>query len=254
MTVVKRESIIGWKCATEGCGGVHDVLEEATLKDRAPLQTSLYSTFQISSAELQPEVKIHFEPGSGLPVKAVKYTLPDGCGVIYHLQCNDETKKQADNLLEEFQAVEQFRRQKIANTPLSTTMLGQQFVMNSGMPYHYLSEAATVSLDESPPCVSKALKLINAKASLVDHASLSTMPFNEALSICYFDGQKMNYHSDNERGLGGVIASLSLGHSASMDFRTYSTRSHGKRELRIELCHVGEVPPSEMYGRVTSTP
>ncbi|KIO32279.1 hypothetical protein M407DRAFT_112278 [Tulasnella calospora MUT 4182] len=117
-------------------------------------------------------------------------------------------------------------------------MLGSQFVMNSGMPYHYVSEATTVSLEDSPPCVAQALELINHKAALVQDPSLDEMPFNEALSICYLEGQRMNYHSDAEPGLGDVVASLSLGNPASMDFRLYSGAWRGTRELSIELRHV----------------
>lgn len=79
---------------------------------------------------------------------------------------------------------------------------------------------------------------INHKAGLVRDPSLDDMPFNEALSICYLEGQRMNYHSDAEAGLGDIVASLSLGNPASMDFRQYFGSWRGNRELSIELRHV----------------
>ncbi|KAG8911053.1 hypothetical protein FRC01_005962, partial [Tulasnella sp. 417] len=163
-------------------------------------------------------------------------------GVIWHLQANPNTQKRADLLLEDFQVVEHFQRERLSSSKTTTTMLGSQFVMNyvvfvAGMPYHYVSEATTVSLDDSPSCVAQALDLINHKAALVQDPSLDDMPFNEALSICYLEGQRMNYHSDAEPGLGDIVASLSLGNPASMDFRLYSMAWRGNRELSIELRH-----------------
>lgn len=62
-----------------------------------------------------------------------------------------------------------------------------------------------------------------------------TISFNEILSVLYRDGQKMSWHDDGEDGtfvvficdfrlrrdedLGPVVASLSLGSSATMSFR-----------------------------------
>lgn len=80
---------------------------------------------------------------------------------------------------------------------------------------------------------------INHKAGLVRDPTLDDMPFNEALSICYLEGQQMNYHSDAEPGLGDIVASLSLGNPASMDFRQYYFGTwRGSKELSIELRHV----------------
>lgn len=66
-------------------------------------------------------------------------------------------------------------------------------------------------------------------------------PFNELLSLCYLSGQELNFHSDNETGLGSVIASLSLGEAATMHFR--ATPGPGKSDhswgaLSVELHHV----------------
>lgn len=44
-------------------------------------------------------------------------------------------------------------------------------------------------------------------------------PFNELYPVRYVESQQMNYHDDGEPGLGPVIASLSLGVTATMSFR-----------------------------------
>jgi len=46
--------------------------------------------------------------------------------------------------------------------------------------------------------------------------------FNEVLSAAYMERQKMAFHSDNEVGLGPVVAGLSLGSPALMHFRIHA--------------------------------
>jgi len=104
------------------------------------------------------------------------------------------------------------------------------------MPYHYVSQGNTIPLDRSPSCVIKALETLNSVVACLDNQLLQ-MPFNEALSICYLMGQKLNYHSDDEKGLGEVVASISLGNRAAMDFRPYTSTGHGARCLRLQLRH-----------------
>lgn len=48
--------------------------------------------------------------------------------------------------------------------------------------------------------------------------------FNEVLSVLYREGQKMSWHDDGEVGLGPVVASLSLGSSATMSWRPKTGR------------------------------
>ena len=48
--------------------------------------------------------------------------------------------------------------------------------------------------------------------------------FNELLTAAYMEKQSMGYHTDGERGLGPVVASLSMGSPAIMKFRTLEDR------------------------------
>ena len=54
---------------------------------------------------------------------------------------------------------------------------------------------------------------------------LSERPtFNELLTAAYMEKQSMGFHTDGERGLGPVVASLSMGSPAIMKFRTLEDR------------------------------
>jgi hypothetical protein len=63
----------------------------------------------------------------------------------------------------------------------------------------------TLPFDRCPPCVTRALSLIQDRASLV----LGKRPqFNELLNAAYMEKQSMGFHTDNERGLGATVSSL----------------------------------------------
>ena len=49
-------------------------------------------------------------------------------------------------------------------------------------------------------------------------------PFNELLTAAYMEKQSMGFHTDGERGLGPIVASLSMGSPAIMKFRTLEDR------------------------------
>ncbi|KAG9040530.1 hypothetical protein FS837_000506 [Tulasnella sp. UAMH 9824] len=151
-----RVFLTKWVCA--GCGASIPISFGTTKRNHAPPSTHLYLSYEISGGMINAEVCFVPDPLFGM-VTAVRYILANNCGVIWHLQANPNTQKRADLLLEDFQVVEHFQRERLSSTKTTTTMLGSQFVMNSGMPYHYVSEATTVSLDNSPPCVAQALDL-----------------------------------------------------------------------------------------------
>ena len=48
--------------------------------------------------------------------------------------------------------------------------------------------------------------------------------FNELLTAAYMEKQSMGFHTDGERGLGPIVASLSMGSPAIMKFRTLQDR------------------------------
>ncbi|KAL5485244.1 hypothetical protein ACEPAI_7886 [Sanghuangporus weigelae] len=131
-------------------------------------------------------------------------------------------------------------------------MLTNYFSHNAGVPYKYaVTTNITDPFDQAPPSVNGALQLIRDRVSLVIKKEAD---FNEILTAAYMARQKMSYHTDDEKGLGPVVASLSLGSVAHMHFRhrrTATNRSIDK-QLSIVLRH-GDVlamegaPIQELY-------
>ena len=67
----------------------------------------------------------------------------------------------------------------------------------------------------------RALELVRTRAAIM----LEKLPaFNELLTAAYMERQAMGFHTDGERGLGPVVASLSMGSPAIMKFRTLEDR------------------------------
>ncbi|KAG9037093.1 hypothetical protein FRB95_006948 [Tulasnella sp. JGI-2019a] len=240
-----RKNLSGWKCANPACNEQQWLWDNTSALDEPPEQTEINVDFDIevkdNHTKVQRKMSILPDNAGGGPIKVTTYTLD--CGFIYHLECNASSKAAADSLLQDYQRVDQLRRQ---GHVLDHRCLGQQFVMNSGAAYHFVAEAETIPFTASAECVNRALAMIDTKAALVCRKDLKKFPFNELLSICYLEGQHINYHSDDEAGLGDVIASLSLGQDADMDFRIQSSVPRVGRLLRITLRH-GDVVV--MHGR-----
>ncbi|KAJ7501989.1 hypothetical protein B0H11DRAFT_1713042, partial [Mycena galericulata] len=110
--------------------------------------------------------------------------------------------------------------------------LSSYFSQNSGEAYQYVGGSGqTVPFEEASSAVLDARHLIETRVA----AAVGTLHcFNEVLSVAYLEKQKMAYHSDDEQGLGPVVAGLSLGSPAVMSFR--SIVKH-RPELSIALLH-----------------
>ncbi|KAJ7629168.1 hypothetical protein DFH06DRAFT_1006185, partial [Mycena polygramma] len=124
---------------------------------------------------------------------------------------------ESDRILEDYQlqasaGTLSFRRYPLTQHGAAGTFLSTYYSQNSGEVYKYVAGTEqTVPLDEAPKAVIDAHHLIETrvKAALeIEHT------FNEVLSVAYLEKQAMAYHSDDEKGLGPVIAGLSLGQTA----------------------------------------
>ncbi|KAH8828283.1 hypothetical protein DL96DRAFT_1709566 [Flagelloscypha sp. PMI_526] len=83
-----------------------------------------------------------------------------------------------------------------------------------GMPYNYVGGADnTVSFEQAPAA-----------------------EFNEVLSAAYMETQSMSWHCDSEHGLGPVVAGLSMGAPAVMNFR--EKKESKKKTLKIQEASV----------------
>jgi len=106
----------------------------------------------------------------------------------------------------------------------------------------------TVPFTDAASAVLGALQLIQARAQAVLKRKTE---FNEILSAAYMERQKMAFHSDSERGLGPIVASLSLGSAAAMHFRVHAhVRQEGEGSenvLTLTLRH-GDVLVMEGAG------
>ncbi|KAF9501944.1 hypothetical protein BDN71DRAFT_1407155 [Pleurotus eryngii] len=130
----------------------------------------------------------------------------------------------ADHIFEEYQKHASsgqlpFRRWPLRAHKLRGTMLTHYFSQNAGAPYQYVGGADNTIPFENVPVVSKARDLIQAR---LRQALNIQIEFNEVLSCAYMCKQKMAFHSDAEKGLGPIVAGLSLGAPALMHFRPCS--------------------------------
>ncbi|EMD37325.1 hypothetical protein CERSUDRAFT_49824 [Gelatoporia subvermispora B] len=113
----------------------------------------------------------------------------------------------------------QFRRLPLRQHKCRGTLLTNYFSQNTGEPYQYVGGTAhTVPWDAASSAVHQARALIQERMSLIGMEP-NRAQFNEILSAAYMEKQKMSFHSDSEKGLGPVVASLSLGSPAYMHFR-----------------------------------
>ncbi|KAJ7181183.1 hypothetical protein C8R46DRAFT_598816 [Mycena filopes] len=153
------------------------------------------------------------------------FVLPDGKGKIHLIQTNRLGNAEADRIFEAYQQQASdgtllFRRWPLRSHKLRGTLLTNYFSQNSGETYHYVGGTDnTVPFDRAPRAVVQARALIQKR---MYEALGMNYAFNEVLSAAYMEQQKMAFHSDSERGLGPVVAGLSMGSPALMHFRVLS--------------------------------
>ncbi|THH15639.1 hypothetical protein EW146_g4864 [Bondarzewia mesenterica] len=192
------------------------------------------------------------------------YILPENRGKIYLILGHVRINKEADEIFQLYQEQARDGQLKFRRFPLKNhkcdflclpfwvitdirilgrgQLLTNYFSHNSGAPYQYVgSTDNTVPLESACTAVLKSLDLIERRASRVLN---SDTHFNEILSAAYMEKQSMSFHSDSERGLGPVVASLSLGSAALMHFRLLSkylkptaAKTQRKPDLTITLRH-----------------
>lgn len=163
-------------------------------------------------------------PRGGQPDGLVRvYYLPDRMSRICHFRPSTRVEKEADSIFEEYQEQASqgkllFRRWPMRTHKCRGQLLSNYFSQNSGEPYHYVASTDhTIPFSQASGAVLKARKLIQDR---ILQALGKLVDFNEVLSCAYMVKQSMGFHSDDEPGLGPLVASLSLGAPAFMHFRT----------------------------------
>ncbi|KAI0298518.1 hypothetical protein BC826DRAFT_997790 [Russula brevipes] len=177
--------------------------------------------------------------GSALPYVQT-FELPQNRGRVHLIPGHPSINFEANALFRDYQRQAargeiQFRRWPLRAHKCRGQLLSNYFSQNTGAPYQYIGGAErTTPLEDGATAVLGALALIKDRIA----TALGTdIPFNEVLSAAYMEKQKMAFHSDSERGLGPVVASLSLGSAAEMHFRLHSkyTTTEGHRKVAMSL-------------------
>ncbi|KAJ7932121.1 alpha-ketoglutarate-dependent dioxygenase AlkB-like protein, partial [Mycena leptocephala] len=158
-------------------------------------------------------------------------------GTIHHIRGSDTVNGEANRLLEEYQIQASAGTLLFRRWPLKRVLRGafrsSYFSQNSGETYQYIGGSnQTVTFNNAPGAVVDALHLIQTR---LQAALGRPYQFNELLSVAYLEKQLMAYHSDNEQGLGPVVAGLSLGSPAVMNFRTAVKPQNGQHRAELTL-------------------
>ncbi|KZS98688.1 hypothetical protein SISNIDRAFT_448982 [Sistotremastrum niveocremeum HHB9708] len=142
------------------------------------------------------------------------------------------------SLFEEYQRVANtssfFQRHAAHNPNTRREIISMYFSQNSGVPYKYIGQAEfTTPLNVAADPVKKALALIQNRVKLL----IPGVRFNEILTAAYMEDQKMMFHSDDEPGLGPIVASISMGSRARMEFRGKQKIGGKKKVLSFDIDH-----------------
>ncbi|VDB95302.1 unnamed protein product [Peniophora sp. CBMAI 1063] len=149
----------------------------------------------------QPEIVMQSKTGEIFMVTT--YILPHGRGQIHRIRSAPRSNRKANEIFRAYQEQAasgqlDFRRFPLRAHQCRGTLLTGYFSQNSGAPYNYIGGS-----DYTLPLV----------------VTGEYVPFNEIMSVAYMEDQRMAWHADAERGLGPVVASLSLGSTSHMYFR-----------------------------------
>ncbi|EAU91450.2 hypothetical protein CC1G_01939 [Coprinopsis cinerea okayama7 len=245
-----------WKCSTQGCDQVYRVpsrIHQANEFCYQPLKIDFDAEWIAPNCGIIRERLRTFPIGdSGAVGQIQTIALPKNRGYLHHIKCNaPSSKDQVNDIFKEYQDQANngelnFRRWpmrahkcrgalltnyfshngEVIELPLVAVGLTKFFTV-AGVPYHYVGGTEnTVPFDQAPMAVIHARELIQRR---IYEALGKGVEFNEVLTAAYMESQKMAFHSDDEKGLGPVVAGLSLGSPALMHFRLQKRYSGDNR-------------------------
>ncbi|TFK44332.1 hypothetical protein BDQ12DRAFT_730402 [Crucibulum laeve] len=232
-----------WECMN--CEAVYAVSGRIRIPKEFWFQTvpvTFHDHFIVPSSKIEQLPIVAYSFGNGRRGQAQTFVLPRNRGFIHHIQAGTPAGKiEADNIFQEYQEQAAsgsliFRRWPLRAHKCRGTLLSNYFSQNSGEPYQYVGGTAnTVPFDKAPGAVVKARNLIEDRIS----AALGKVAeFNEVLSAAYMERQKMAFHSDDEIGLGPLVAGLSLGSPALMHFRLNPKHDPHQRHKGVAITFV----------------
>ncbi|KAF8757133.1 2OG-Fe(II) oxygenase superfamily [Rhizoctonia solani] len=229
-----------WECLT--CGLKRDesrpqIYDSSCLLGPMDCETQGDGVFSPHDMKCTSRV-IQYHDGHRL---AIYYELPDDIGRIVHVLNNPNVTQIANQLFQQYQedasSMNMFQRHAMKTHGVKGELYAQHYSHNgkrfgfvvpavtqvcvfavvlAGAPYKYIAEAISTPFEYCPKSVVGARNHIQY---LCESALGKNVNFNEVLSVAYAEGQEMNFHSDDEPGLGPVVAGLTLGSHAEMLFR-----------------------------------
>ncbi|PWN41219.1 hypothetical protein IE81DRAFT_348566 [Ceraceosorus guamensis] len=206
------------------------------------------------------DAKVHSHAGietstrrteDGLQITTWALPMCLGGGRIHVVQREDGAEVEADDIYmlsqrsitstgvndeKSWKDVIRFRRHPLTCHSMKSTLLSQQFTFNYGAEYKHAVKLDTTPMEQAPQSAKSAMALIEARVRAANLCSKQE-PFNELYPVRYVESQQMNYHDDGEPGLGPVVASLSLGVTATMSFRLKAKYARGGQNDVTKTIH-----------------
>ncbi|RXW21281.1 hypothetical protein EST38_g4567 [Candolleomyces aberdarensis] len=159
-----------------------------------------------------------------------------GNGCLYQIQPSSRRAKlEADNIFKTYQEEANSGQLVFKRWPLRAVAerfsptISRTMLENLTMSYVGGTDN-TVPFDKAPSAVVMSRKLIQDRIS---QALDRDTEFNEVLTAAYMEKQKMAFHSDEEVGLGPLVAGLSLGSPAMMHFRLQKKHDKERQQRGI---------------------
>ncbi|TFK26504.1 hypothetical protein FA15DRAFT_667393 [Coprinopsis marcescibilis] len=215
-----------WKCNNPGCGNSYRVPSKIHRANEFCFQQIsskfIYDWIDSKCKAIRKPLR-NFTIGTTGIGQVLTIELPRNRGFLHHILSNSiKAKEEVSQLFKEYQEAANdgslvFRRWPMRMHKCRGSLLTNYFSHNAGVPYNYVGGSEnTVPWAKAPAAVLHARELIQRR---IREALGKEIQFNEVLSAAYMERQKMAFHTDDEKGLGSVVAGLSLGSPAFMHFR-----------------------------------
>lgn len=220
----RRTEWARWSCETPGCGFTH-ILPIRTITVRDAMANN---GGKLHAQMYEPKFGVTFEAKFFGAYDVFEYGVPgpDGqvAGVLRHFKSSSAINHQPDGPNDLFRLMQErdfdLRRRPVRGVSSSGEIITNHFATNWGAPYKFVVAQSTRGFNEAPPVIIKALKRLTwAGEQTLTDANEPFHPFNELLSIGYFEDCHIGYHDDGESTLGPTVATLSLGSQAIMSLR-----------------------------------
>ncbi|OBT57358.1 hypothetical protein VE04_02764 [Pseudogymnoascus sp. 24MN13] len=220
----RRKQWSKWICETVGCGFTHSLpIQIMSVKD-----TMSDIARNHRQQNFEPKFGIKLEEKTMGAYNVFEYGVPGPkgniVGVLRLFKSSDAINRKPDGPDDLFRLMQEsdfdLQRRPVRQPNSSGEVLTNHFATNWGAPYKFVVAQSSRGFSEAPIVIVKALKRLTwAGEQTLTDVGEPFHPFNELLSIGYFQDCSIGYHDDGESTLGPTVATLSLGASATMSLR-----------------------------------